>query len=100
MPRVRNSVNFVYLLRDNARTESTVQTELGSFIMDMKDETVTHVLCQAYIREWNYNGAAALPSQNEHPTPNCNEGVDCICRQLTTCDLTPKRIRRNDHVTQ
>ena len=26
----------------------------------------SHVLCQAYIGEWIYNGAVALPSQNEH----------------------------------
>ena len=66
----------------------------------MKDETVTcmysHVLCQAYIREWIYHGAAALPSQNEHPTPNCNEDMDCMSRQLTTCVLTPKRIRASE----
>ena len=44
VPRVRNRVriskdglNFLYLLRDNARTESSVQTELGSFIMAMWD---------------------------------------------------------------
>ena len=44
VPRVRNSLlqgkdglNFVYLLSDNARTESSVQTELGSFIMAMWD---------------------------------------------------------------
>ena len=44
VPRVRNMVriskdglNFLYLLRDNARIESSVQTELGSFIMAMWD---------------------------------------------------------------
>ena len=26
----------------------------------------SHVLCQAYVREWMYNGAVAVPSQNEH----------------------------------
>ena len=26
----------------------------------------SHVLCQAYICEWIYNGAVALPSQNKH----------------------------------
>ena len=33
----KDGLNFVYLLRDNARTESSVQTELGSFIMAMWD---------------------------------------------------------------
>ena len=44
VPRVRNSLlqgkdglNFVYLLRDNTRTEGSVYTELGSFIMAMWD---------------------------------------------------------------
>ena len=27
------------------------------------------------------------------PTPNCNEEMDDVCRQLTTSVLTPKRIR-------
>ena len=31
----------------------------------------SHVLCQAYIREWIYNGAVAVPSQNEHSHATC-----------------------------
>ena len=100
------TLNFAYLLRNNAWTESSVQTELGSCIMDMwdwttvikvegsdmKDETVTCILTYC-VRLIYVNGFIMvqwlfLVTMNI-PTSNCNEGMDCMCRQLTTCVLTP-----------
>ena len=39
----------------------------------------SHVLCQAYIRGWIYNGAVALPSQNKHSHSKFAMKVWTIC---------------------